>query len=201
MEAKEIRYVEYARRVDKSIGRTASTAPREAGRGARRGGAPGSRGAATARSAETDTGALLVPPELHDRTDYLLCKISDTVKRLVDDRFARHGVRGAQHALLRVLNACGPTSQGEMAARLAVDPSTIVDLADQLERGGLVVRRRNPADRRGNLLELTAQGRAQLAAADDDVEAVQDEAFSRLTQDETGLLHDLLLRLAGGSGA
>lgn len=186
--------MEYARRVEKSIGRTPSSAPREAGRGGR-------RVRASARAAEAGNGGLLVPPELHDRTDYLLCKISDTVKRLADERFARHGVRGAHHALLRVLDACGPISQGEMAARLAVDPSTVVDLTDQLERGGLVVRRRNPADRRGNLVELTAEGRAHLAAADNDVEVVQDEAFARLTDDEVWLLHDLLLRLAGASGA
>jgi MarR family transcriptional regulator, lower aerobic nicotinate degradation pathway regulator len=183
------------------VGESTGGAPQAARRDRRRVRVPGGRdGGARARSAEAGSDGLLVPPELHDRTDYLLCKISDTVKRLADDRFGRHGVRGAHHALLRVLDACGPTSQGEMAARLAVDPSTVVDLTDQLERGGLVVRRRNPADRRGNLVELTAEGRAHLADADKDVGAVQDEAFARLTDDEVGLLRDLLLRLAGVSG-
>jgi DNA-binding MarR family transcriptional regulator len=53
-----------------------------------------------------------------------------------------------------------PISQRELATRLHCDPSTVVDPTDRLERSGLIVRRPNPADRRVNVLTLTARGKA-----------------------------------------
>src|SRR5437016_14231357 len=50
-------------------------------------------------------------------------------------------------------------SQKELAARLRCNPSTVVDPTDRLEDAHLVVRRANPADRRVNVLIVTAQGR------------------------------------------
>ncbi|HKW59239.1 MAG TPA: MarR family winged helix-turn-helix transcriptional regulator [Candidatus Dormibacteraeota bacterium] len=50
-------------------------------------------------------------------------------------------------------------SQKELAARLHCNPSTVVDPTDRLEESGLVVRRPNPADRRVNVLTVTAKGR------------------------------------------
>ncbi|HEV2141670.1 MAG TPA: MarR family winged helix-turn-helix transcriptional regulator [Candidatus Dormibacteraeota bacterium] len=50
-------------------------------------------------------------------------------------------------------------SQKELAARLHCNPSTVVDPTDRLEEKGLVVRRANPADRRVNVLTITAKGR------------------------------------------
>jgi DNA-binding MarR family transcriptional regulator len=142
-------------------------------------------------------GQLLVPLELHDRADYLLCKLSDTVKREVDDAFGEFDVRGAHHALLRVLRANGPMPQHDMASHLVVDPSTIVDLVDHLERKGLVVRERNPVDRRAYLLGLTADGEQRLALADKRATTIQPEVFSALTEPEYEQLKALLLRMVG----
>jgi len=50
-------------------------------------------------------------------------------------------------------------SQKELAARLRCNPSTVVDPTDRLEEGGLVVRQTHAADRRVNVLVVTAEGR------------------------------------------
>lgn len=51
-----------------------------------------------------------------------------------------------------------PISQKELAARLKCNPSTVVDPTDRLEEAGLVVRQPNAADRRVNVLVVTARG-------------------------------------------
>lgn len=51
-----------------------------------------------------------------------------------------------------------PISQKELAKRLHCNPSTVVDPTDRLEDAGLVVRRPKPADRRVNVLVVTAKG-------------------------------------------
>lgn len=62
-----------------------------------------------------------------------------------------------------------PISQKELAARLRCNPSTVVDPTDRLEEAGLVVRQADPADRRVNVLVVTARGKK-----------VRDELIDRL---------------------
>ena len=57
------------------------------------------------------------------------------------------------------LDPDSPISQKELAARLRCNPSTVVDPTDRLEEGGLVVRQTHAADRRVNVLVVTAEGR------------------------------------------
>lgn len=76
----------------------------------------------------------------------------------------RSDVTPAQcHALL-ALEESGPLTNGELAAVLQVDASTLSRTIDQLDPKGLVVRRTHPTDRRATLLELSDRGR-QVAAA------------------------------------
>jgi DNA-binding MarR family transcriptional regulator len=146
------------------------------------------------------SGDSVVPPELQGDLDYLLCKVSDVVRRRVDTGLAGLGLRASHHALLRVLRACGATSQQDLAHRLFVDPSTIVSLVDHLEKAGLVTRRRNPADRRVSLIELTADGEQRLAKAEDRFVELRDDVFAKLPEPEREQLRRLLLSLARTSG-
>ncbi len=52
-----------------------------------------------------------------------------------------------------------PISQKELAGRIHCQPSTVVDPTDRLEAGRLVIRQPNPADRRVNVLIVTAKGK------------------------------------------
>ena len=159
-------------------------------------GRTGYPGGVTSREPSTS----LVPAELRDRTDYLLCKVSETVKRLADDAFAAHGLRGSHHAVLRVLAAGEPIAQQDVAGRLYVDPSTIVDLIDQLEDQGLIVRERNPRDRRAYLVQVTEEGRARLAAADATAESLQHSLFDALDEQDRDRFRALLGKLAALPG-
>jgi DNA-binding MarR family transcriptional regulator len=53
-------------------------------------------------------------------------------------------------------------TQASLSASLAVPPSRIVGIVDELEHRGLLERRANPSDRRAHALWLTTRGRKLL---------------------------------------
>jgi len=64
-----------------------------------------------------------------------------------------------QYRALVVLAARGPQGTAELAAALAVNPSTATRMCDRLVRKGLVRRHRQAGDRRMVRIALTAAGR------------------------------------------
>ena len=64
-----------------------------------------------------------------------------------------------QYRALVVLAASGPQGTAELAAALAVNPSTATRMCDRLVRKGLVRRQRQSGDRRAVRITLTAAGR------------------------------------------
>jgi DNA-binding MarR family transcriptional regulator len=68
-----------------------------------------------------------------------------------------------QYRALVVLAANGPQGTAELAATLAVNPSTATRMCDRLVRKGLVRRHRQAGDRRSVRIALTAAGRDLVA--------------------------------------
>ena len=64
-----------------------------------------------------------------------------------------------QYRALVVLASRGPQGTAELAAALAVNPSTATRMCDRLVRKGLVRRHRQSGDRRAVRITLTAAGR------------------------------------------
>jgi DNA-binding MarR family transcriptional regulator len=81
-----------------------------------------------------------------------------------------------QYRALVVLAARGPQGTAELAAALAVNPSTATRMCDRLVRKGLVRRHRQAGDRRAVRIALTAAGRDLVAA----VSARRREELARL---------------------
>jgi DNA-binding MarR family transcriptional regulator len=85
-----------------------------------------------------------------------------------------------------------------LGAALGLDANTCVLLLNELESTGSVVRRRDPADRRRHLVEITAQGRVALERAERAQESVEDEVLAALSPQERGELQRLLRRALEG---
>ena len=64
----------------------------------------------------------------------------------------------AGYLAMRVLEDLGPMSTNALAHSLHLDASTVTRQIAPLERGGLIERRRDPADRRSSSIALTAEG-------------------------------------------
>lgn len=95
---------------------------------------------------------------------------------------------------LTVLAATGPVAQAEVARLLGLSGASIVQIADDLEERGLVERRRDPADRRTQLLHLSAQAPARIEAARTVAVSTMSGLLAALSPDEVDRLVALLLR-------
>ncbi len=91
--------------------------------------------------------------------------------------------------------APGAMSQRELAAAMEIDPSQLVAVLNELESEGLAGRRRDPADRRRHIVEITEAGAAVLGRVDAAVGEAERELFGDLTEAEQALLRSLLDRV------
>jgi DNA-binding MarR family transcriptional regulator len=105
------------------------------------------------------------PPELAGRLGYLLKHAQLALAELTAAALEPFGLTGRELAVLTVLAGDEPASQQQAAQRLGVDRTTMVALVDALEGKGLVRRHADAADRRRNVVELTAAGRDTLHRA------------------------------------
>jgi MarR family transcriptional regulator for hemolysin len=98
----------------------------------------------------------------------------------------------ALFALLNVLGAQDGAIQQQLSSAMGIDPSTIVLLVDELERGGLANRRAHAADRRAREVLITPEGRRVLQRARGLAVQVEDEVLGGLAADERRQLTTLL---------
>ncbi len=88
----------------------------------------------------------------------------------------------------------GALAQQELCEWLWIDPNSCVLLLNELEDLGYVERRRDPADRRRHVVELTEAGRAALATGERAREGLEDEVLANLSAAERDQLRSLLSR-------
>ena len=111
------------------------------------------------------------------------------------------GMRAPEFAILHQLDEAGPLSQQALGRALRIHPSNLVAMIDDLEGAGLLIRPRDPADRRRYLLELTDKGRLRLERARRMALEAELELLSPLSRQERETLRSLLARVAGHSCA
>ncbi|WP_035799820.1 MarR family winged helix-turn-helix transcriptional regulator [Kitasatospora mediocidica] len=111
-----------------------------------------------------------------------------------------HGLKPKHVALLAALDAGAASSQLELAQAMGVAPSLVVSMADQLEALGAVVRERDPADRRRQMLALTEDGRALLHECAAQAHAIDAELAAALSLAERESLRRALGVLAREAG-
>jgi DNA-binding MarR family transcriptional regulator len=101
-----------------------------------------------------------------------------------------------RHAVLLCgLEESGPISQQDLIEILFVDASALVSVLNDLENERLVERRRDPADRRRHIVEITPEGKRAVASIEVALTGVEREAFAGFSADELSQLHGLLSRI------
>ena len=136
------------------------------------------------------------PPVLAARIGFLLARAHLIAREGADAGLARLGLSMKAFAALATLVSDGPTSQQQLSRRIRMDPATMVDVIDSLERSGHIVRRRNPDDRRAYALLVTAKGRALFTRAQSALRDAEDAMISGLDAKEVETLTELLGRIA-----
>ena len=144
-----------------------------------------------ARAPET-TG---LPAHLSDRLGFLLGRAHLAHRSIAERALASFGLGVKAFGALSVLVDEGPLSQQRLGERQGVDRTTMVAVVDELERLGLVERRRDPADRRAYSLHATAKGRRVQRQASDAERRAEDEFLAPIAAGDRRHLKDLLRRL------
>src|SRR5262245_53260791 len=107
------------------------------------------------------------PRGLMERPALLIVNVGKQIVDRADDPLAAIGLSGRQYTLLAVLSTDAPASQLELAGLCGLLPAQVVPVIDELERRGLVERRRSETDRRRSVVSVTPAGQEILARADD----------------------------------
>lgn len=105
------------------------------------------------------------PAELRASLGFLISRIHFRMHREFLAGLEPIGLEPKLFGALTVLESDGPVPQAELARLLGVSGASIVQVADALEARGLVVRRRDPDDRRTQLLHLLPEAPAVRAEA------------------------------------
>lgn len=135
-----------------------------------------------------------IPNSLAARPGALLTIAARTGQEFAKRRLAPLGLSVQLCGVLNLL-AEGPISQQELGEQLNIDRTTVVELIDDLERRGVVVRRRNPADRRAYSLHLTPKGKTVQKRAARVFDGAADEFFGPLAAAEKKHLMEMLRRI------
>lgn len=109
------------------------------------------------------------------------------------------GMRLKPYATLVHLNEHRGVSQQELGEILCVDANNLVLLLNELEAAGYALRRRDPADRRRHLVDITPEGEQALARADAGLASVEDEVLGTLSGEERATLRRLLGKAIEGA--
>jgi MarR family 2-MHQ and catechol resistance regulon transcriptional repressor len=88
-----------------------------------------------------------------------LMRAADTVESNVHRHLQVHGLTSSQFGVLEALLHLGPLHQRQIGRKILKSHGNVTTVLDNLERQGLVVRRRQAEDRRFVTVELSQSGK------------------------------------------
>jgi DNA-binding MarR family transcriptional regulator len=135
------------------------------------------------------------PARWESLPSWLLTQTASHAHRLVGDGFSSVNARGYHYRLLATLEESGPASQAALGRRSGIHLSDMVATINELADHNLVERAPDPADRRRNIISLTAAGKRQLRRLEKRLAETQDELLAPLSPEERERLTDLLSRV------
>jgi MarR family 2-MHQ and catechol resistance regulon transcriptional repressor len=124
-----------------------------------------------------------------------LVRAFSTLTHHMDDHIRTTGLTTPQFGVLECLGHKGPMCPGELSKKQLVSCGNMTVVVDNLEKEGLVVRKRSKEDRRKISIELTKKGQAKFDAIFPDHARFVGERMSVLDSEEQEQLGRLLKKL------
>src|SRR5262245_24192050 len=120
--------------------------------------------------------------------------------------FERHvgqpfGLRKAEFSLLMLLLANGATPAKRLARTLRLSAPNLTMLIDRMQAKRWLRRERNPADRRSQLIVLSAEGQTLARRTQTAAKTMEQGLLRRLSRAERPMLIELLGKVADGRNA
>lgn len=135
------------------------------------------------------------PARLRLKPSWLINNVSVRAHRRIGETMAALGGHAYHFAILAALDEFGPDSQVQIGQRCGIDQSDMHTMLNALVEQGHVARTPDPADRRRNLITLTAAGRRRLEELDTTLTGVQHDILAALSATERDTLTMLLTRI------
>lgn len=117
-----------------------------------------------------------------------------SLRKELSKPLAEHGLTGSQYSVLNAISDEG-SSLGSLAEHAKRDPSNITGIVDRLERAGLIVRGKDPKDRRVIKVFITPEGEAVRKKINAVHPAAVHERMQELTDEEKAQLAAILDKL------
>ncbi|GAA4704100.1 MarR family transcriptional regulator [Nocardioides conyzicola] len=134
------------------------------------------------------------PAPLLDSIAFLITRVHFRMHRDFSAVLAPLGIEPRHKGCLAALHASGPIPQAELARILGVSAASVVQMVDDMERRGLVERRRLETDRRTQLLHLLPEAEVVATQARELSDELTSEILVMLSGAERKRLTGYLLR-------
>jgi len=136
-----------------------------------------------------------MPRPAHPPLGLHLTRVARTVSRAFDETLAEAGGSLPVWLVLISLKSRQLASQRELAEAVGIEGPTLTHHLDTMESAGLVTRRRDPANRRLHLVDLTPDGDALFLRLRDAATAFDRRLRAGLSEGDVDQLEALLTRL------
>ncbi|GIG66662.1 MarR family winged helix-turn-helix transcriptional regulator [Phytomonospora endophytica] len=135
------------------------------------------------------------PASLRRLSSWLVSQTAAQAQRIINERLATAGARRYHYSVLSALAEYGAMSQAALGRHCHLDRSDVAALVAELGGQGRIDREPDPADRRRNIVTITAAGERFLAELAALVAEGQDELLAPLDAGEREQLSGLLGRV------
>jgi MarR family transcriptional regulator, transcriptional regulator for hemolysin len=133
--------------------------------------------------------------DFEESIGYWLTLSTQAYHRAVSDELEPHGITYRQSMVLGWLALEGELSQAELAAKIMVEPPTLVGILDRMERDGWISRHSCPGDRRKKLIRATTAAEPVWEKIVECAARVRSQAADGLSERQLDTLKKLLRRV------
>jgi DNA-binding MarR family transcriptional regulator len=147
-----------------------------------------------------DEGSVPRRAQLNLAVRELLRDLSVQMSLLNQRISARLDLKGTDLQCLDLVDRYGPLSPSALARRAGLHPATMTGVIDRLERGGWIVRERDPADRRGVVVRPLRGRRGDVLRLASGMNAAIARICAAYSDDDLELIADFLRRAATAGG-
>ncbi len=129
---------------------------------------------------------------------YLVRQLDLAIRAQLDELLRPAGITAAQYTVLTVLEREPDLTSAQLARSSFVTAQSMADMVTSLDERGIVVRRRDPQDRRRLVLALTARGRRLLQRYGPKVAVLENQMLGALSARQANDLRRYLVACRAG---
>ena len=138
-----------------------------------------------------------MPDRVHDvpapRLLYLVKQLESAIRAQMDVALRPRRITVPQYTALTVLEQHDDLSAAQLARHTFVTAQAMDGVVGALRNAGLIVRHRDPENRRRLVISLTTEGRALLEDCRADIDRIEAAAFAALTSEDQSRLREWLI--------